>query len=352
MKHYGSTDSSGEHERQSNSHGNNHQFLAARAGHWVGADPGEEALRRKLKYFFMSPCDKYHAKGRKPFKLGLQLLKIIIVTAQVRRPRTLVKVYTGPKHFTAQFCHPPIHTHIHTVHLCAALSLIHLIHTLPAQLSEVQFGVQYLAQGHFGTQNGGHRDWTAKFLVRGQPAVTPEPQLPLSCLLQVTYLSLASLPLSPPLHCSWCSLASVTRWWWPSRRRTRWPSSISSSKTTMSPQMTPLRLTRRAMSMTTSSMLWSRWALRQMESCRNIYIYIYPQDFCLHYSPLHVPPVSGLTRDHSGTLRIRVRCWREWQRPLPLPAVLQEGKHRPSQRHLYYRPTHHHRYMSYTAPHV
>ncbi|KAL4657962.1 mucolipin-1-like isoform X1 [Arapaima gigas] len=43
----------------------------------------EEALRRKLKYFFMSPCDKYHAKGRKPYKLGLQLLKIIIVTIQL-----------------------------------------------------------------------------------------------------------------------------------------------------------------------------------------------------------------------------------------------------------------------------
>lgn len=43
----------------------------------------EEALRRKLKYFFMSPCDKYHAKGRKPFKLVLQLLKIIIVTVQL-----------------------------------------------------------------------------------------------------------------------------------------------------------------------------------------------------------------------------------------------------------------------------
>nr|XP_061829593.1 mucolipin-1-like [Nerophis lumbriciformis] len=43
----------------------------------------EESLRRKLKYFFMSPCDKYHAKGRKPFKLGLQLLKIVIVTVQL-----------------------------------------------------------------------------------------------------------------------------------------------------------------------------------------------------------------------------------------------------------------------------
>uniref|UniRef100_A0A8C2JYK5 Mucolipin 1b n=1 Tax=Cyprinus carpio TaxID=7962 RepID=A0A8C2JYK5_CYPCA len=43
----------------------------------------ESALRRKLKYFFMSPCDKYHAKGRKPYKLALQLLKIIIVTVQL-----------------------------------------------------------------------------------------------------------------------------------------------------------------------------------------------------------------------------------------------------------------------------
>uniref|UniRef100_A0A8C4IJS6 Mucolipin TRP cation channel 1a n=1 Tax=Dicentrarchus labrax TaxID=13489 RepID=A0A8C4IJS6_DICLA len=43
----------------------------------------KEAIRRKLKYFFMSPCDKYHAKGRKPYKLILQLLKIIIVTAQL-----------------------------------------------------------------------------------------------------------------------------------------------------------------------------------------------------------------------------------------------------------------------------
>lgn len=55
----------------------------------VGSEPRqqqeeeEEVLRRKLKYFFMSPCDKYHAKGRKPFKLALQLLKIIIVTLQV-----------------------------------------------------------------------------------------------------------------------------------------------------------------------------------------------------------------------------------------------------------------------------
>ncbi|KAA8585602.1 hypothetical protein FQN60_004296, partial [Etheostoma spectabile] len=43
----------------------------------------EEVLKRNLKYFFMSPCDKYQAKGRKPFKLFLQLLKIFIVTLQL-----------------------------------------------------------------------------------------------------------------------------------------------------------------------------------------------------------------------------------------------------------------------------
>lgn len=50
---------------------------------WIGVDHEEEALRRKLKYFFMSPCEKYQAKGRKPFKLGLQILKVLIVTIQV-----------------------------------------------------------------------------------------------------------------------------------------------------------------------------------------------------------------------------------------------------------------------------
>lgn len=78
----GSTDSSGEHDNYSSRNGYN-QFPTAATGHWIGTDPREEALRRKLKYFFMSPCDKYHAKGRKPYKLILQLLKIIIVTAQL-----------------------------------------------------------------------------------------------------------------------------------------------------------------------------------------------------------------------------------------------------------------------------
>uniref|UniRef100_A0A8C5B7Q8 Mucolipin TRP cation channel 1a n=1 Tax=Gadus morhua TaxID=8049 RepID=A0A8C5B7Q8_GADMO len=72
----------GDHCHHGNSHGL-HGLLGDPVGHWVAADPEEEALRRDLKYFFMSPCDKYHAKGRKPIKLGLQLLKIIIVTVQL-----------------------------------------------------------------------------------------------------------------------------------------------------------------------------------------------------------------------------------------------------------------------------
>ncbi|XP_077461506.1 mucolipin-1-like [Stigmatopora argus] len=82
---YSSTDNSGEHVSLSNNHcSNHHHFPSDTApGHWVTSERCEEAIRRKLKYFFMSPCDKYHAKGRKPFKLILQLLKIIIVTAQL-----------------------------------------------------------------------------------------------------------------------------------------------------------------------------------------------------------------------------------------------------------------------------
>ena len=75
-----------EDREQPSSTGGGHSdscFDATTPPHWLGSPQEEECLRRKLKYFFMSPCDKYYAKGRKPFKLILQLLKIIIVTAQV-----------------------------------------------------------------------------------------------------------------------------------------------------------------------------------------------------------------------------------------------------------------------------
>ncbi|XP_036070046.1 mucolipin-1a isoform X1 [Oryzias melastigma] len=86
MMNYGSTEGSGEHQHPNNHHScnhGNHSFPTMTGEHWVRADEEEEALRRKLKFFFMSPCDKYHAKGRKPWKLILQLLKIVIVTVQL-----------------------------------------------------------------------------------------------------------------------------------------------------------------------------------------------------------------------------------------------------------------------------
>lgn len=43
-----------------------------------------EKFRRKLKYFFMNPSDKYKARGKKPWKLMLQIIKIAVVTAQVQ----------------------------------------------------------------------------------------------------------------------------------------------------------------------------------------------------------------------------------------------------------------------------
>lgn len=83
---YGLVNDGGEQDHPTNKHVDgydNPRFSAAPVGHWFGCPMEEEALRRKLKYFFMSPCDKYHAKGRKPFKLILQLLKIVIVTVQL-----------------------------------------------------------------------------------------------------------------------------------------------------------------------------------------------------------------------------------------------------------------------------
>ena len=43
----------------------------------------EDRLRRKLKYFFMDPCHKWKAKRKFPWKLVLQIIKIILVTIQV-----------------------------------------------------------------------------------------------------------------------------------------------------------------------------------------------------------------------------------------------------------------------------
>lgn len=43
----------------------------------------EDRLKRKLKFYFMGPHEKYRARKKCPWKLLLQILKIIIVTIQV-----------------------------------------------------------------------------------------------------------------------------------------------------------------------------------------------------------------------------------------------------------------------------
>lgn len=48
-----------------------------------GLDQVAERLRRSLKYYFMSPIDKWRAKGRIPWKLLLQIIKIVLATIQL-----------------------------------------------------------------------------------------------------------------------------------------------------------------------------------------------------------------------------------------------------------------------------
>ncbi|XP_077306458.1 mucolipin-2 isoform X1 [Lithobates pipiens] len=40
-------------------------------------------LKEDLKFYFMSPCDKYRARRQMPWKLALQVLKIVMVTTQL-----------------------------------------------------------------------------------------------------------------------------------------------------------------------------------------------------------------------------------------------------------------------------
>ncbi|XP_004639351.1 mucolipin-2 isoform X2 [Octodon degus] len=45
----------------------------------------EERLREDLRFYFMNPCEKYRARHQIPWKLGLQILKILMVTTQLVR---------------------------------------------------------------------------------------------------------------------------------------------------------------------------------------------------------------------------------------------------------------------------
>ncbi|XP_030608004.1 mucolipin-3-like [Archocentrus centrarchus] len=65
------------------------QLLAARSeasrqnGHCRLETKAVEDFRRRIKYFFMNPCEKYRARGRIPWKLMIQILKIAIITIQL-----------------------------------------------------------------------------------------------------------------------------------------------------------------------------------------------------------------------------------------------------------------------------
>uniref|UniRef100_A0A8C5I5R4 Polycystin cation channel PKD1/PKD2 domain-containing protein n=1 Tax=Gouania willdenowi TaxID=441366 RepID=A0A8C5I5R4_GOUWI len=43
----------------------------------------EEKLRDDLRYYFMSPCEKYRTRRHIPWKMGVQILKIIMITTQL-----------------------------------------------------------------------------------------------------------------------------------------------------------------------------------------------------------------------------------------------------------------------------
>ena len=43
----------------------------------------EEKIKRKLKFFFFNPVEKYYATRKLPWKLCLQILKVFLVTAQL-----------------------------------------------------------------------------------------------------------------------------------------------------------------------------------------------------------------------------------------------------------------------------
>ncbi|KAG8195843.1 hypothetical protein JTE90_008536 [Oedothorax gibbosus] len=70
----------------------------------------EEDLKRRLKYFFMNPIEKWRCKGKFPWKLLLQVVKIIFVTIQLCVFGTDGYIYELQKQHTGtSFCHMFLH---------------------------------------------------------------------------------------------------------------------------------------------------------------------------------------------------------------------------------------------------
>ncbi|XP_016121905.1 mucolipin-2-like, partial [Sinocyclocheilus grahami] len=50
----------------------------------MATDPmAEEILRDDLRFYFMSPCEKYRTRRQLPWKLAVQILKIFMITLQL-----------------------------------------------------------------------------------------------------------------------------------------------------------------------------------------------------------------------------------------------------------------------------
>lgn len=60
------------------------QSIGSLSGGSIDDDDGsEEKIREKLQWYFKNPYQKYKERKRKPYKLILQIVKIIFVTVQV-----------------------------------------------------------------------------------------------------------------------------------------------------------------------------------------------------------------------------------------------------------------------------
>ena len=53
------------------------------------SDIDTKKLRARLLYYFMNPCEKFQANRRLPWKLSVQLLKIVLFTVQVSLEKDL-----------------------------------------------------------------------------------------------------------------------------------------------------------------------------------------------------------------------------------------------------------------------
>lgn len=135
------------HQHRILCHHNEGEFLGPQEGDFIPrstspssiednthSQPGEEVIRRKLSWYFTNPYQKYKLKGRKPWKLVLQIFKIVLITAQsawfavdlqsvvsfdidnlAAFRHVFIKDYPGGLRFVPVFTKPDLYDRIHYV---------------------------------------------------------------------------------------------------------------------------------------------------------------------------------------------------------------------------------------------